>query len=325
MKKSVAVFGVGEGFRGVESQLKEKYTIKAYVDNDTEKQGNIIDGMPIYPAEILGEIDFDYVIITPIRFVDIAIQLHRMGVPDSKIKLPLDSISLRVSNESCVAVKDSVSIELTTASDALVYHETFISELYGGYYGENITVIDIGMNIGDSALFFAKNDWVRVVYAYEPFPVYSKAIENIERNAHIKNKIVPFNYGIVGSPIDASVDYSYDPEWSAGSNVFTQADKGVSIRLMNASDSLSGVVIEAKEKRSPILLKLDVEGCEYAIINDLYRTGLIKEIDVVLFELHFDPKCDKRQELFALLVTSGFKYKYNPNYVHEGGMLYAFR
>src|SRR5271157_4477588 len=58
------------------------------------------------------------------------------------------------------------------------------------------TVIDIGANIGDTAIYFAQFNEVRKVIAYEPLPyLYGLMLENL-RCCQIGKKVVPKNEAV---------------------------------------------------------------------------------------------------------------------------------
>lgn len=71
----------------------------------------------------------------------------------------------------------------------------FGQEIYGEIDYNGMTVLDIGANIADSAIYFALNGAKRVV-ALEPFPVtYDFALRNVEANGFV-DKITIINGGI---------------------------------------------------------------------------------------------------------------------------------
>lgn len=60
-------------------------------------------------------------------------------------------------------------------------HERFVMDEYGALEVANAVVIDIGANIGDSAIYFADKGAAHV-YAFEPFPeTYATAVRIVRR------------------------------------------------------------------------------------------------------------------------------------------------
>ena len=72
--------------------------------------------------------------------------------------------------------------------------ETFIEEQYKNLNVKDKNVIDVGANIGDSAIYFALKGATHV-YAFEPYPYsYNLAKENIKLNG-LKDIITLINEG----------------------------------------------------------------------------------------------------------------------------------
>ena len=81
----------------------------------------------------------------------------------------------------------------------------FVHEEYSALnvYGQN--VIDIGANIGDSAIYFAAKG-ARHVYAFEPFPsTFECAKNNVEIN-DLREKITIINAGLSDADGDIAID-----------------------------------------------------------------------------------------------------------------------
>ncbi len=64
-----------------------------------------------------------------------------------------------------------------------VVRENFIENQYEWLDAKNKVVVDIGANIGDTAIYFSKIKKARKVIAFEPYPYsYKLAEENIKIN-----------------------------------------------------------------------------------------------------------------------------------------------
>lgn len=50
---TAVIFGAGQAGRYAYSRLNQAYEIKAYVDNDIQKQGSFLDGLPVWSEEVL--------------------------------------------------------------------------------------------------------------------------------------------------------------------------------------------------------------------------------------------------------------------------------
>ena len=75
--------------------------------------------------------------------------------------------------------------------------ENFLDEQFKRLHVKNRNVIDIGANVGDTAMYFALRG-AKHVYAFEPYPYsYKLAIKNIKLNK-LQDKITLLNEGCGG-------------------------------------------------------------------------------------------------------------------------------
>lgn len=82
MKKKIVIFGMGYMWESNRSSLQEMYDIVAYIDNAWESKGS-----EVQPVEVVKEIDYDYIFITPKRHGEMYKQLLDMGIDRGKIRL----------------------------------------------------------------------------------------------------------------------------------------------------------------------------------------------------------------------------------------------
>lgn len=164
------------------------------------------------------------------------------------------------------------------------------------------TVVDIGANICDSAIFFSLKG-ARKVYAFEPHPklfLYGK--ENLEING-IGNVILE-NKGIGRNGF---LKISQADQGAAGGDLHDSID-GTEVEIITLSDLVN------KNDIREASLKMDCEGCEYeSIIAEPESTlRLFKHIKL---EFHYGDR-----GLTSKLENAGFevrrtkeKYSYNPD------------
>lgn len=88
VKPRAIVFGAGNGYIFHYEYIHEFFDIIALIDNCKEKQGTICNGIKIESPDIIGECDFDYIIITPVNeaSLEIKTQLENMGIERSKLR-----------------------------------------------------------------------------------------------------------------------------------------------------------------------------------------------------------------------------------------------
>ena len=176
------------------------------------------------------------------------------------------------------------------------------------YSFDDFVVLDVGMNRAYATLNFANYKNCSAVFGFEiDKSTYDIAIENINLNPKLKSKITPFNIGL--SDCDDFVDLYYIdgidglntmiPEFAnVQPHLILNHDvlKIKSVKVKKAS-SILGDIINKLSLDSKIILKIDTEGAEYKIINDLISSNLISKIDVILGEGHIFSDEDFRDRL----------------------------
>ncbi|MEM3907087.1 MAG: FkbM family methyltransferase [Nitrososphaerota archaeon] len=169
---------------------------------------------------------------------------------------------------------------------------SLFNEEYNFLNVEGKNVIDIGANMGDTAIYFAIKGAKKVI-SLEPYPyTYALAKKNIDFS-ELKNKIELINAGY-GEDKEIKIDVRFIPdscsdikESESGSNISLYSLK----TLMNKYNIDSGI------------LKMDCEGCEYNLLNEDDET--IKKFTMIQIEYHYG-----YEKLVDKLKECGFTVKY---------------
>jgi FkbM family methyltransferase len=187
-------------------------------------------------------------------------------------------------------------------------YDTFVRQIYGDHPDlAGKTVIDVGANIGDTAVYFAERG-ARVI-AYEPDP---EMCELARRNAKLNGLQIEFNDAGVGganetlplSTSRAGAD-SVSVTLFPGSRPLTGLhDTTMPVRIVAFSDVLATL-------ESIGLLKMDCEGCEYPALRSV-NAGELRKIDHIIMEYH-----ERGDSLAALLRAAGFDVRFEgPMYMY---------
>ena len=162
---------------------------------------------------------------------------------------------------------------------------------------DDFVVFDIGMNRAYASLRFAEFNNCSAVYGFEiDEDTYNKAIYNMNLNLDLSKKITPYNFGLSNS--DEEVELYYI-EGADGVNTvesdlvkiqYEMKDnpdkiKTKSVKVKKTSEVIENI-IKSEKINSKIVLKIDTEGSEYNIIDDLIESGLIYKMDLILGEGH---------------------------------------
>lgn len=152
------------------------------------------------------------------------------------------------------------------------------------------TIIDIGANIGDTAIYFAQFEKVKKVVAYEPLPYAYRLAERYVSQSGLSEKIELRNMAISSSRGDI---YMPDMVHDAGFNIHSKSGK-VKIKKILLSDALNGL--------ESVAIKSDCEGEERWLFND---TDL-SNVYAAIIEWHGDAARDAAREAF---IREGFILK----------------
>lgn len=231
-----------------------------------------------------------------------------------------------------LSIDNKAKIRITTREELVIIEEVFFNKIYSFQFNKKTTVIDIGMNVGIASIFFAANDNVTKVYSFEPFgTTFKDALFNIELNDTLQSKIIPHQFGIGGKDEMVTATYSSDfkgmnsasrdqntLEWLAGTKL--ENIESTTISLRNASTILKEI-IDAKPVSELLITKIDCEGAEYEILEDLDSNNLLKHFDAFVIEWHHKGP----QILIDRLLKNGFIILDTLPFTPECGMVYAFR
>ena len=127
------------------------------------------------------------------------------------------------------------------------------------YCNSSKNLIDIGANLGDTALYFANKGYN--VISFEPLPTICEiAYRNIELNPEYKEKIKIVNKAV--SNKKGKISISYDDNNSASAGEFKKSDNKIQVETITIEEIIKEYQIK------PDILKIDCEGCEVNIIKN---------------------------------------------------------
>jgi len=160
-----------------------------------------------------------------------------------------------------------------------LYTEIFLKQVYLVKLKTNKPfIIDCGANIGLSVLFFKKCYPESVIWAFEPNP---NSFQLLEKNV-IQNQLQDvklFNYAL--SSINSVVPF-FVPLKKASLNGsllsgFSESQE-IRVETRKLSDLIKGVKVD--------FIKMDIEGGEVAVIQDLVNHDSLGSINEVIVEYH---------------------------------------
>jgi FkbM family methyltransferase len=212
-------------------------------------------------------------------------------------------VTFSSSDLGLLAEYNGIKFALNNSEDFHIFVEIFIAKCYRFEMLGRCMLFDVGMNTGLAALNFASAENVVSVHSFEPFATpRERALQNFEMNPKIASKIFPYPFGLYDEEIQTRV--SYDQGHTIGTSIRgTDGHEVVSIKLCDASRILNPLIESARTKQLAVVLKLDCEGSEFPIIENLERSGVLRKIDVILMEWHkwWDEKKTERALIEPLI------------------------
>jgi FkbM family methyltransferase len=342
--EKVLIYGVGEFYRKHVEQVKNTYQIIGCVDRTGFLEGKVI------PTSVnCFKEEYDYVLIMVINIhacFEITTQLLKENVPYNKIILGLsiwgpfssfDSIKV-TKNGGYLLTKGDMKIQVSTEDEFHSVEEVILMNCYQYHLnGDNKEIVfDVGMNIGDSTLYFLQSAKVAKVYGFEPFrKTYMDAINNLKPyvnsprlstyqiglSDHDEEKNAMFNKDMTcgQSTVDSFNQHAVHNYINWG--LVSEKNNETEIIQLRKSSQVFSDIIE-KHPNCKYILKMDCEGEEYAIFKDLYQAGVLKKFHFIMMEWHYRGT----DVLLNYLNENGFSYfTIQKCFDPDLGLIYAWK
>jgi len=199
----------------------------------------------------------------------------------------------------------------------IALYEIFTTKIYDKYIQiePNDIVFDIGANIGLFS-YYAVCKGAKEVHAFEPSPEIAEVITNNFRFDNLR---------LIQSAVcdkDGEIEFNINPESSINSSIQAIGNESYQVKLpaLKLSTYIKQNSIEKID-----YLKIDCEGSEYDIIQDIPTSFLTNNVKKIALEYHQNTN-GKLQKLIDKLKECGFsiRFEFSPNQINdELGMLYA--
>jgi FkbM family methyltransferase len=168
----------------------------------------------------------------------------------------------------------TASVTLFGPDDVLTLNEVFFRE---DYRVENDirSVVDLGANIGVSALYFLTRNTSCRAHVFEPDP---RNVERLRRNlVGFERRFTLHEYAVADS--DGEFDFGVEPTGRYG-GIGVQTAETISVRAREVNAVLEEVLSEAGEID---VLKVDIEGLEQRVVEAI-RPDLLERIRTIYVE-----------------------------------------
>lgn len=174
---------------------------------------------------------------------------------------------------------------------------------------ENSVVVDAGGYHGEFAELINKR-YGSIVFVLEPIISLHNGIENLfSRNP----RVIPLNYAIAGKTEQAEISIEDD-----GSSLYTESTGTTEIiECVDVQEFFDTNNIETVD-----LLKLNIEGAEYDVLDRIIELGLLPSIKNIQIQFHrFIPDCDRRRKSIQEHLSKTHTCVWNYDWIWEGWKL----
>ncbi len=168
-------------------------------------------------------------------------------------------------------------------------------------------VVDVGGYLGDWSQ--AIHDRYRSkIYIFEPVPEF---VEKLRHRFANHKSIQIFAYGLAGQAERVKINLTAD-----ATSVYdaTQSNEGiVEIALQSASQTFRSLGLNSID-----LLKLNIEGGEYALIADLIKSGYIRQVNNLQVQFHhFVPEARQLRQSLRQKLQQTHRLTYSFPFIWE--------
>ena len=343
-KEDVLVYGLGNFFYNYEKEINKNYNVIAFIDRWKK---NWHAGRKILKLSDANQYEYDKIIIMVQNIqecIKIVKDMINNGIGHRSILLGhgkygkyskiIDEISVMYDGNILLKFADT-SIIVGSQDEFYNVCDVFIDKVYS-YFINNARrdiVIDVGMNIGNSSIYFALQTKVDKVYGYESLKkTFMRAERNLRQYIDM-GKVSIFQYGIsnenamrcIGFNVDMTCgqsslkgvrQYAYDKyrEWGLAEENNEQSER---IEVRKASEVFKPIFNEYPHHN--IILKLNCEGEEYGILEELLQSGILGRFKFIMLEWHYKGK----EMLLECLENAGFSWWCSEKGT-QMGLVYAY-
>ena len=178
---------------------------------------------------------------------------------------------------------------------------------YGHFFSEylrsqkrDFIFLDVGANQGLYSILSALNDNCRHVYAFEPMNATAFFLEKNLNLNDVDHKVSVIQKAI---SLTTGKQFLHVFENQSGRASLKPHDSHRNVVEVDVigSDELNEII---KDRKTRIILKIDVEGLEYEVLSAIFASVVSKQVDAIWFEI--DENWSDRKAILELVNQNGF-------------------
>ncbi len=174
-----------------------------------------------------------------------------------------------------------------------LFEDIFIYQVYAlEAAGDHPLIIDAGANVGLASIYFKKARKDARVMAFEPDPkAFNLLKKTLAENEKKLGKIFLYNYALWGNEEDLTLHWQRDDEGLVRMSLFSNnsADKAIKVKGVKLSEFINERID---------FLKIDVEGAEETILDELIESKKLDQVGQIAMEFHpgYDRDLDRLED-----------------------------
>lgn len=316
MKENVLVYGLGNFYFSYEKDINEKYNVKAFIDR--RKKGWFA-GKKIIRPEDIQKYEYDKVIIMVRdmqeiiviikRLIDIKINSEKIVIGYNLCKNYIQQgIEVKVLSDGKLLVDfGNHSIRVKTKNEFDNIYKVFLKQKYNYYINnkQKDIIFDIGMNVGETSLYFVQRENTEKVFGYEPFDEFNTAKENLKDYLSDTNRLEIFHYGLSNENTRRSVSRK-------------DTGKVEYIEVRKVYEELEPIV--RLYPHNNIVLKIDCDREETEILDEIFQSKIVNNITLIILKGYHK----RKENILNFLKNVEFSWWYE-NISESEDIIYAYR
>ena len=211
------------------------------------------------------------------------------------------AIKLKTGEQIILPLYRSDYIQKVIFSSKSYFELDILVRLKNKYIQPNFVILDIGANIGNHCLYFARQCFAQKVFAFEPLPqTYKMLVENVRVN-QLNSVIKTYNLGV--SDEEGFAEVAISPKGNIGGTSIKKVEGG-NIKLVSIDREFNFERLD--------FIKIDVETFELFVLNGLIET-IKRHKPIILMEI-FEKNFEQANQILCNLGYSvyeefkGFNY-----------------
>lgn len=193
-----------------------------------------------------------------------------------------------------------------------MFSDIFFRSVYQLPQGKVTLIIDAGSNIGLSVLYFRWRQPQARILCFEPNPeAFALLKNNIENNSITGIEMYPYALGGEGGVVDLFTGSTMEADNSATTFSAKNSEGSPSKSVRVEMRQLSGFVTEPVD-----FLKLDIEGGEGVVLEELERSNKLALVARMAIEFHIYENRESYPlgKFLSILDRNNFRYVCNPSF-----------